>query len=208
MIASKLGWNPSEIDLFCDLVDSEHARAKKKKAEARSRVESSAPNYQQLSLDSFQVISDWYHYAILELTLVHDFESDCKWIASRLGLSVHVVEAAIERLKRLDLLIEQDGKLRASNGFTASPTGIPSDALKQFHRQLLEKALSALYLQSVDERDFSHLVLAVDQSQLKEAKDEIKTFRRTFDARFGTASRKDAVYCLGITFFRLQEKTI
>jgi uncharacterized protein (TIGR02147 family) len=137
MIASKLGWNPSEIDLFCDLVDSEHARAKKKKAEARSRVESSAPNYQQLSLDSFQVISDWYHYAILELTLVHDFESDCKWIASRLGLSVHVVEAAIERLKRLDLLIEQDGKLRASNGFTASPTGIPSDALKQFHRQLL-----------------------------------------------------------------------
>lgn len=208
MIANKLGWSEAEITVFCDLVDSEHARAKKKKAEAKSRLESGAQDYQQLTLDSFQVISDWYHYAILELTSVQDFESDPKWIAKRLGLSDHVVISAIDRLKRLDLLVEQKGRLRASSGFTASPSGVPSDALKKFHRQLLEKALSSIYLQTVEERDISHLILAVRRDQLKEAKDEIKKFRRGFDAKFGTSRKKDEVYCLGVTFFRLQEKTI
>jgi uncharacterized protein (TIGR02147 family) len=206
-IAEKLGWNESESVIFCDLVDSEHARTKKAKAEAKSRLESGS-EYQQLTLDSFQVISDWYHYAILELTLVHDFKSDPKWIARRLGISDHIVNAAIDRLKRLDLLIEKNGRLCATSGFTASPSGIPSDALKKFHRQLLEKAVSSIHLQTVDERDISHVVLAVDRSQVKEAQEEIKKFRRGFDARFGKASKKDEVYCLGVTFFRLQEKTI
>jgi len=207
-IAKKLGWNKAESAVFCDLVDSEHARAKKKKAEAKSRLKAKPSNYQQLTLDSFQVISDWYHYAILELTSVRDFESDPKWIARRLGISDHIVTAAIERLKRLDLLIEKGGTLQASTGFTASPSGIPSDALKKFHRQLLEKALSSIYLQTVEERDISHIVLAVDRNQIKDAQEEIKKFRRSFDSRFGQASKKDEVYCLGVTFFRLQEKTV
>jgi uncharacterized protein (TIGR02147 family) len=207
-IAKKLGWSKDESDIFCDLVDSEHARTKKKKSEAKSRLKSKPSNYQQLTLDSFQVISDWYHYAILELTSVRDFESDPKWIARRLGINDHPVVAAIERLKRLDLLIEKNGTLHASSGFTASPSGIPSDALKKFHRQLLEKALSSLYLQNVDERDISHVVLAVDRNQIKDAQEEIKKFRRGFDTRFGRASKKDEVYCLGVTFFRLQEKTV
>ncbi len=207
-IAAKIGWNESECALFCDLVDSEHGRAKKTKAAAKSRLASNAPQYQQLTLDSFRVISDWYHYAVLELTLVHDFESDPKWIARRLGISEHIVAMAIDRLKRLDLLIEEKGVLRATDGFTASPSGVPSDALKKFHKQLLEKALASIYLQNVEERDLSHMILAVDKKQIVEAKEEIKKFRRSFDARFAKAPKKDEVYCLGVTFFRLQEKTI
>lgn len=207
-IGKKLDWNENEIALFCDLVDSEHARAKKKRTEAKQRLQVDANPYQQLTLDSFQVISDWYHYAILELTLIRDFKSDPKWIARRLGISDHIVIAAIDRLKRLDLLVEEEGKLRATDGFTATPSGIPSDALKKFHRQLLEKALSSIYLQTVEERDLSHLILAIDRNQLKEAKEEIKTFRRSFDAKFGKAKTKDEVYCLGVTFFRLEEGNV
>jgi uncharacterized protein (TIGR02147 family) len=206
-IGAKLGWSKEEILVFCDLVDSEHARARKKKEEARTRLESNSQEYQQLTLDSFQVISDWYHYAILELTLVRDFESDAKWIASRLGISDHIVVAAIDRLKRLELLVEEKGVIRAAEGFTASPSGIPSDALKKFHRQLLEKALASIYLQTVEERDFSHMILAINSKQIKEAKEEIKKFRRGFDAKFSKAKAKDEVYCLGMTFFRLQEKS-
>ncbi len=206
-IGKRLGWSADEVASFCDLVDSEHARSRKKRSEARSRVDVSSRKYQQLSLDSFQVISDWYHYAILELTLVHDFKSDPKWIARRLGIDPLVADGAIERLKRLDLLEEKGGRLRATDGFTASPSGVPSDALKKFHRQLLEKTLSSIYLQSVDERELSHVVLAINSDELPEAKEEIKRFRRSFDARFSKSARKDEVYCLGVHFFRLQEKS-
>lgn len=204
-IAEQLGWSNSEITLFCDLVDAEHARAKQSRERARDRLAATPPAYQQLSLDAFQVISDWHHYAILELVAVDGFVNKPKWIAQRLGISDHVATAAIERLKRLDLLEEKNGRLQATDTFTATPSDVPSDALKKFHKQLLEKALTALHLQKVEERDISHLVLAVDRGQLKEAKETIRKFRRTFDARFGRGPKKNSVYCLGITFFKLEE---
>jgi uncharacterized protein (TIGR02147 family) len=205
-ISKRIAWTEAERSFFCDLVESEHARASKKKREARARIESTPSSYQQLSLDSFQVIADWFHYAILELTLIQGFRSDVKWIAGKLGISEHVAAAAIERLKRLDLLEEVDHVLRATDSFTASPSGIPSEALKKFHRQLLEKTLTAIQMQTLEERDLSHLILAIDRSQMTEAKEEIRKFRRSFDARFGKAQKKDEVYCLGINFFRLQER--
>jgi uncharacterized protein (TIGR02147 family) len=205
-IAKKLSYNDEECRRFCDLVDAQHARAQKDRRAAKARLDVNSVDYQQLTLDSFQVISDWYHYAILELTLVQDYEDNIEWMARRLGISPHIVSAAVERLQRLDLLTVQEGVLKASDGFTATPSGIPSDALKKFHRQLLEKALISIDLQNVEERDLSHMILAVNSKDIPEAKEEIKTFRRKFDARFGAAIKKDEVYCLGIQFFRLQEK--
>ena len=54
----------------------------------------SPKNYQQVSLDAFNVISDWYHYAILELTTVKKFKPSEKWIAKSLGISVSEVNIA------------------------------------------------------------------------------------------------------------------
>jgi hypothetical protein len=36
--------------------------------------------FQELSADSFEVIAQWQHYAIMELTLIEHFKSDVKWI--------------------------------------------------------------------------------------------------------------------------------
>lgn len=206
-IAKKLGLSPKESSHFCDLVESQHARDPKRKAAAQGRVSGASVHYQQLSLDGFQVVSDWYHYAILELSLIEGFQSQPRWIATRLGIQESLAKAAIERLLRLDLLQIENGKLEATDSFTASPDGIPSDAIKKFHRQILEKAIAAIDFQTVEERDLSSLVLAVDESQVGEAKEMIKTFRRSFDTKFGQAKRKTAVYCLATQFFRVQEKT-
>jgi uncharacterized protein (TIGR02147 family) len=206
-MAKRLGWSNQEIDHFGDLVDLQHARSRQKKLAAQGRLSAYNPQYRLLTADSFRVIADWYHYAILELTTLVGFKSDTKWIARRLGISLHLARGAIARLKRLGLLVDEKGNFRAAEGFTASPSGVPSDALKKFHRQLLEKAVSALYLQSVEERDFAHMVLAIDRARLPEAKEELKRFRRHFDAKFGASPSRNDVYCLGLTFFSLQEKT-
>ena len=54
--------------------------------------------------DDFKHISSWYHYAIISLTQVKDFDSDPKWIARRLGISENQVQDAVSRLIRLKLL--------------------------------------------------------------------------------------------------------
>ena len=54
-----------------------------------------------MSIDKFSVISEWYHYAILELTYVSGFKADYKWIARKLSITVEEAKVAIERLIRL-----------------------------------------------------------------------------------------------------------
>lgn len=208
-IAQKLGFGAAEAKRFCDLVELAHGRNKIMREAARARLAAGSPNnYQQLSMDAFSVIADWYHYAILELTLVSNFKSDTAWIARTLGINEVVAKAAVERLLRLELLaLDETGRLHATDCMTASPDGVPSEAVKRFHEQILQKASTAVRLQSVEERDLSSVILAIDSSEMAEAKAMIKDFRRSFDKRFGGAasSRKNRVYALAIQFFNLQE---
>ena len=44
-------------------------------------------DFDTIDADQFKIISDWYHYAILELTAVAHFRADTKWIAKTLGIT-------------------------------------------------------------------------------------------------------------------------
>ncbi len=207
-IAKKLGWSERESQHFCDLVDAEHARSaqKKREAVARLRLSSAQAHHKTLSLDSFKVISDWYHYAILELLEVEGFQPNPTWIGTRLGISPHSCKMAIERLLRLGLMKKVGSTLIASDEFTTTTHDIPSESIKKFHRQILEKALLAIDFQDVDERDHSSLIVAIDPSCVAEAKESIKSFRRKFNKDFGSMKKKKTVYCLGVQFFNLEQK--
>lgn len=204
-IAIKLGLNRNEQSYFCDLVESEHARAKRNRMAAITRLESCIPDHQRLTLDAFQAVSDWYHFAILELIGVKNFQNSTKWMAARLGISAPVVEGAINRLKRLGLLKEVNKKLKAVDSFTTTTTDIPSKAIKKFHEQILLKAIEALHIQSVEERDFSNMMMAIHPKDIPDAKEMIKKFRRNLSARFEKSKTKSSVYCLSLQLFRVSE---
>ena len=65
---------------------------------AKFRKWDSLQRPKDLSLDLFRCISDWHHYAILELTFVEGFDSDPKWLASQLGISNAEALYAVDRL--------------------------------------------------------------------------------------------------------------
>ena len=207
-ISKRLGFSISESLYFCDLVESAHARAKVKRdlAVIRLKKYQSPDRYNDLQMDAFKVISDWYHFAILELTYISGFKNDSSWIASSLSIQEHLVKQAIERLKRLGLLVESGKTLKATEDFTASPDGTPSKCIRNFHQQVLEKALSAIAAQDINERDFSASIMAIKKSRMREAKAAIKTFRRKFTADLTDDKERDAVYCLAIQFFQLTAK--
>ena len=72
--------------------------------EGKSESKQPLPAYQQMTLDSFALISDWYHYAILELLAIEGFKPDPAWIGKRLGITRSEANIAVERLFRLGLL--------------------------------------------------------------------------------------------------------
>lgn len=79
-IAKRIGLAKEECRRFLDLVESEHARSKVAREAAKDRLNSDSEQ-SQLQMDAFAIVSDWYHFAILELTCLKDFVSDNRWIA-------------------------------------------------------------------------------------------------------------------------------
>jgi len=59
---------------------------------------SSSIEFEQRDQDQFDYISNWYHYAILELIYLKDFNPAPRWIAKRLKISINEVNIAVKRL--------------------------------------------------------------------------------------------------------------
>lgn len=157
-----------------------------------------------LSLDAFNLIADWYHYAIIELTKVKNFNASPKWIAKALGITVTEVNLAIDRLLRLKLLERHaKGAIRSTKANYTTVTGTPftAAALKNHQRQLLNKALQALEEVPIEERDQSAVCLAVNKAHLAEAKHRIKEFRRQMSDLLEEGDDKSEVYHLVVSLF-------
>lgn len=207
-IAGRLGLSPDESRWFRASVESLHGRSTVSRGAAKAVLSAmkSQDDYQPVKEAYFAIVSDWYHFAILELTLLKGFKSDPEWIAKKLGISKIEVELAIGRLLRVGLMEREKNRLRAVTTFPSVTPDVPSDSVKKFHSQVLEKAGRALYFQSMEERDFSSIVMAINPADLPEAKAEIKHFRRQFEAKYKSRADLKAVYCLAIQLFSLSHK--
>jgi len=145
--------------------------------------------------------------AILELTEVKGFKSTFDFISKRLKITADKAKEAVERLEDLGLLKKQDSKWVQTHADMATPSGIPSRVIRDYHRQILTKAEAALENIPVQERDFSAVTLTIAESQVKEAQEEIKKFRRNLVQQLTSKQDpKERVYCLSVQFFPLDYK--
>jgi uncharacterized protein (TIGR02147 family) len=209
-IGKNLGVTADDLEYFCDLAESSCSRSAVRKRLARARLETVwAQEISFFGLDAFRFMSDWYHLAILELISLESFRPDPLWIAKKLGVSASEVREAVARLVRLGVLeIRSDGSWAPLAPFVAGPDGIPSEAVRRFHAQVLARATASLETQNILERDISTVFMAFDSGQLDEAKKLIKEFRRSFSKKMPRPRKLDSLYSLGIQFVRLDEKNV
>lgn len=161
----------------------------------------------QLSADTFAVISEWYHFALLELTFIAGFKSDPKWIASQLKISVTEVKAAIDRLVRLNLLKNHKGVLSKTHEVLTNHTGLQtSTARKNLQRQIISKALSAVDETPQEEKDITSMTMAIDPKNLDRARELIKKFRRDLCLLLEDGEPSQ-VFNLGVQLYPVSKKT-
>ncbi len=163
------------------------------------------PSYQQLSLDLFQTIEDWRHYALLELMKLETFRPHPSWIAKVLQVSLPEVREYIERLERVGLLSTRPEWSDLSAGFSTHI--ISEQETTQAHRRT-QKEILALAAHALDEvpmemRDQSSMMMATSHKKLKEAKKRITKFRRELCDFLEDTDQKDSVYQLSISLFPL-----
>jgi len=207
-IAQALKWDLKKSRVFTTLVRFESAKDPKTKEiilDELNKIRGSQKiAFYDLQLDSFRIISDWYHFAILELTCIKGFRSNPHWIANKLGITPSETVQAIERLKRLDLLKETNRRITKTKEDYTTPSA-PSAAIRGFHRQILEKAKLALVHQSVETRHFTGATMAIDPARLDEAREKVAMFRNEL-MQFLEKGQKTAVYQLSLQLFRLDQK--
>lgn len=206
-IAEVLGMQEEEKQIFCDSVIFQHSRKADERMKAKNRLTAQAKNQSAkfIEMGTYKIVSDWRYFAIIHLLECKEFESKVQWFSKKLSIPETEIKAALRLLEEEGLVDCSLVTWRLKNKFTTSAK-VPTAALRNHHHQILRKASEALESQASDERDFSSIILSLDDSQIEEAKRWIKKFRRKFCADLDQSKNKNQIYCLAVQFFRLGNK--
>jgi uncharacterized protein (TIGR02147 family) len=208
-IASYLRLQGCDLEIFMTSVAARHSRSESAKRSAQMKFERlvQQDGFGEFEMDKFKIVSDWHHIGILMLLRLKDFSPKAEWIAQRLGIGVNDAQNALERLMTHQLLHQdENGSYRLKETNLATPSDIPTEEIRKFHRQILKKAEQALEKHSVEARDFSSVTMAIHKDKVGEAKTMIREFRRKFCRTIeSTTSDADRVYSINIQFFPMDE---
>lgn len=194
-LLSKLDVPEAQRRGVLDLFPSQQGRGKKQVSE----------NYVQLEEDAFQLIADWYHFAILSLLSTRSSSFDLQWIADRLEISLEQATSAVDRLIRLELLVrDPEGHIQVTGRSYRSEDGVSRAAIRENHRQKLALATKSLDRDPIQIRDFNAFTVAISPARIDGARDMIRDFAFRL-VRYLEADPKDReeVYQLCIQLFPL-----
>jgi uncharacterized protein (TIGR02147 family) len=158
-------------------------------------------NYKNLVLDSFYIVSQWYHYGILQLIRTRGFKNSSSWMAKRLGISTQEAKMAVDRLIRIGILKKHGKKLLdLSEGSTTHLVeNFTNSQLKEFQIQALAIASQKIQDVPIEFRDNTSMTLAMSKQAVPIAKEEIRKFRRKLTKKLEAYGGPDEVYQLAFS---------
>lgn len=163
-------------------------------------------NINQVSLDAFSLISDWYHWAIVEMTALKDFRSDEKYIQRRLvgSLDVKTIKSAVGRLLQTGLLSRgEKGELKRANNLpNVLDPKLARMAAREYQRQMGDRARAALEDQESEEIDYQGTTISFSRSKMDKVKAIMRQAHKDL-MELGDSQESEEVYQFNTQFFRL-----
>lgn len=164
------------------------------------------PEIYSVDVECYKLLSRWYHLAILDLTTTKGFKPNVRWVADRLKITTQEVRDAIARLERLGLLEVSAKAWIKSQTRIQFPTDRSQKAVREFHAQMITKALAELEDGSAAAfaaRDITGTTMAIDAAKIPEAKKLIAAFRRKLSSFLSDSESPNEVYQLNVQLFSL-----
>jgi uncharacterized protein (TIGR02147 family) len=129
-----------------------------------------------VSNDELAMISDWEHLAIFNLISTKGFDHTMNSIVTRLEISQLQAEGALNRLIDQGLVLEEDGRYVPAYSNISTQTEVPSEVIREFHRQIIGRSVTSLQRDSVDTRSITSMVFPANVKNLSKAKKIIAEF--------------------------------
>lgn len=196
-VSKALGLSPEESRHLMWLLQKERGQRK------GLEVDFIEDNRPEIPLEQFAKISEWSHFAVLSLIDTRDFQWNAKWIAKRLGLAQSEAAMVMRELESTGLVNRQASRGRQQTVKVSSP--IPSQVIRRYHRQMLEKAISSLDEVPMDRREYQSLGLALDSRRLAELKKDLDAFTDRMIRKYHSREARD-VYQIQICVFPLTKE--
>lgn len=207
-LCAKLGITGREKELFQESVRAQFSRSKAGRVAAKAKLEhmsSVGGTTAHLEMDLFKTISHWYHFALIELIKLDGTQKPA-FYAKRLGIPENEVKLTFSRLERLELVSREGTRWMVNQDTVIADQGIPNEAVRNFHRQVMEKGMKALAFQTGDERYGSSSMIPIKVKSVKRAKELIQDFRMKFTDELSDQKQGEEIYGLSVQFFRMSEK--
>lgn len=161
--------------------------------------------YIDLDDETFEMISDWHHFAILELLKVDEVKKNpVQEISKRLAMSSKETKSALDRMVSLGFIKKIDDNYRlAKQNNTWASTRETSTAKRKLQKALLEKSIKALEEVDFNLRAHNSLTIAVDADKLPEFKEKLQDILRQTGDILQKSGKFNEVYQLTLSFFPL-----
>lgn len=211
-LASDLALKGRSLRYFELLVLNQNAGTETEQETYRKLISATRPkragSANHLSTETFALVADWYHWAIIEMANLANFNPDPKEIQKRLTAKVDLatIRKAIDRLLKAGLLTRDgSGKLIRSNRDKDNETHAPAqpEAVIAYHKQMGSLALKAVSEQAPEERTFYGTTLTFRKENMKKAQDILKEAHLQLLQLAGHGADGEEVYQLNTQFFRL-----
>lgn len=207
VVAHHLFEKKKDIDLFIALVNYASARNEKAKQIALKALEQFSDSISpeiNLQMDAMKMISEWHHVALIEAITIPSLKQSLSKMAGYLGITVTQTKLALDRLVNLGVLEVLDGKYRQTASHFVSPSGTPSESIRKFHRQMIQKALKALESDPVEERFIASKTIAASPGDLAEIRELIQECNRKIEEKLSSPSQeKTDVFQINFQVFNL-----
>lgn len=158
-------------------------------------------------------LSHWYNAAIREMAHLADFTGNPQWIAAKLKRKITPKQASEALTLLLDLgFLAVKCQENGENKYEVLQASIDIDpnsvdfAIRNFHKEYLERAKDALDGEGLHEREFSSMTMTLSLDDLKLVKARIKEFRQKLNTDFPT-SRNPRTEVVAINMQLLQLTT-
>jgi uncharacterized protein (TIGR02147 family) len=145
-------------------------------------------NYLKISDDQFHLISEWPHFAILNLVKSEHCQHKVSWFAQQLNLPLKNVQDIVDRLLRLKMLAYEKRKfVRTQSAFKTSDD-VLNLSIRKSNIEDLEMIREHLNALDVTERDLTSITMLVDPTRMSEFKKWIRKAQDQFASKFETTA--------------------
>ncbi len=206
-LAGFLNWSESRTLHFKELVlaefDKDPAMRQTCKMKIKLRLKEKMAYF---NLDDFQVISDWYHLVIVELCQLKDHLTAAE-ITKLIPVTLSQAKNAFKNLLRVGLLVETKNGLKPSEETSQFGDDAPSDAIKNFHSQVIGLAQKMLFEKHGPLRMNHSLVFSLNSADREKMNLEIRKSLYQIVNKYAVRPHLDAVQIVSLHSFEIANAT-